>query len=244
MVSSPDPQRSAAGSAWGRLSLFDVRRPARVSASSLPGCGAFRPAPPGGVVQERLLTVTDTVFTFSVEMLDSAANREFCRPPDQTLLTLAADEPVSHLIVADSFRSYLAPVPRRRPISLVEPLTVGGRASTRIPARALESRSASTRTRSATRNVVAMQAAAQSPERLDQATTNLHIAERRHLAIQLRFAPDGQRSVTSVREVVDADGLQVASNEIFRPGPDGHMFDRMCKLLLLSGEGGLPLTEE
>jgi Flp pilus assembly CpaF family ATPase len=63
--------------------------------------------------------------------------------------------------------------------------------------------------------------AAQSPERLEQATTNLHIAEGLHLVIQLRLTLDGRRFVTSVREVVDADGLQVASNEIFRPGPDG-----------------------
>ncbi len=63
--------------------------------------------------------------------------------------------------------------------------------------------------------------AAQSPERLDTATTNMHIAEGLDLVIQLRLTPDGQRFVTSVREVVDADGEQVASNEIFRPGPDG-----------------------
>jgi pilus assembly protein CpaF len=63
--------------------------------------------------------------------------------------------------------------------------------------------------------------AAQSPQRLDQATTNLHIAEGLHLVIQLRLTLDGQRFITSVREVVDADGLQVASNEVFRPRPDG-----------------------
>jgi Flp pilus assembly CpaF family ATPase len=62
--------------------------------------------------------------------------------------------------------------------------------------------------------------AAQSPERLDQATTNMHIAEGLNLVIQLRLTEDGRRYVTSVREVVDADGLQVSSNEIFRPGPD------------------------
>jgi hypothetical protein len=27
--------------------------------------------------------------------------------------------------------------------------------------------------------------------------------------------------VSSVREVVDADGAQISSNEIYRPGPDG-----------------------
>lgn len=63
--------------------------------------------------------------------------------------------------------------------------------------------------------------AAQSPERLDMATTNMHIAEGLDLVIQLRYTPDGRRYVTSVREVVDADGEQVASNEILRPGPDG-----------------------
>ena len=61
--------------------------------------------------------------------------------------------------------------------------------------------------------------AAQSPERLDPTTTNLHIAEGVDLVVQLRLTPDGQRFVTSVREVVDADGEQVASNEILRPGP-------------------------
>jgi pilus assembly protein CpaF len=62
--------------------------------------------------------------------------------------------------------------------------------------------------------------AAQSPERLDMATTNMHIAEGLDLVIQLRLTPDGRRYVTSVREVVDADLEQVSSNEIFRPGPD------------------------
>lgn len=63
--------------------------------------------------------------------------------------------------------------------------------------------------------------AAQSPERLDATTTNMHIAEGLDLVIQLRLTEDGRRFVTSVREVVDADGAQVSSNEIFRPGPDG-----------------------
>jgi Flp pilus assembly CpaF family ATPase len=63
--------------------------------------------------------------------------------------------------------------------------------------------------------------AAQSPERLDAATTNMHIAEGLDLVVQLRLAEDGRRHVTSVREVVDADGFQVSSNEILLPGPDG-----------------------
>ena len=63
--------------------------------------------------------------------------------------------------------------------------------------------------------------AAQSPERLDPATTNLLVAESVHLVVHLGLTEDSRRVVTSVREVVDADGLSVASNEIFRPGPDG-----------------------
>ncbi|NIL64929.1 Flp pilus assembly complex ATPase component TadA, partial [Salinispora arenicola] len=64
--------------------------------------------------------------------------------------------------------------------------------------------------------------AAQAPERLDPATTNLLVAEAVHLVVHLGFAEHGGgRVVTSVREVVDADGLTVASNEVFRPGPHG-----------------------
>jgi Flp pilus assembly CpaF family ATPase len=63
--------------------------------------------------------------------------------------------------------------------------------------------------------------AAQSPERLAPETTNLLVAEAVHLVAHLDFTADGVRVVTSVREVVDADGLQVASNEVFRPGRDG-----------------------
>jgi len=77
------------------------------------------------------LTRADIVFTFSVEMVDDAVNREFCRPPDQTLLALADDERVGRLVVADSFRSYLASAARRRPLRLVEPVVVGGRVAVR-----------------------------------------------------------------------------------------------------------------
>ncbi|HEV2779867.1 MAG TPA: glycosyltransferase [Actinophytocola sp.] len=76
--------------------------------------------------------MTDVVFTFSVEMFEDAVNREFCRPPDQTLLALARDERVGRLLVADSWRSYLASAARRRPIRLTEPLTVAGRDAVRV----------------------------------------------------------------------------------------------------------------
>jgi hypothetical protein len=41
-----------------------------------------------------------------------------------------------------------------------------------------------------------------------------------HFVIQLDYAPGGQRVISSIREVVDADGRQVVSNEIYAPGPD------------------------
>ncbi len=62
--------------------------------------------------------------------------------------------------------------------------------------------------------------AAQAPERLDTATTNMHIAEGVDLVVHLGEV-DGRRVLTSVREVVDADGLQVMTNEILRPTPHG-----------------------
>ena len=41
------------------------------------------------------------------------------------------------------------------------------------------------------------------------------------LVLHLSLTDGGRRVLTSVREVVDADGLSMASNEILRPGPDG-----------------------
>ena len=62
--------------------------------------------------------------------------------------------------------------------------------------------------------------AVQAPERLPLEATNLLVANAIHFVIYL--AQDGDRRyVASVREVVDAEGPMVVSNEIFRPGPDG-----------------------
>jgi teichuronic acid biosynthesis glycosyltransferase TuaH len=74
----------------------------------------------------------DVVFTFSVEMLEDAVNRAFCRPPDQTLLALARDERVGRLLVADAWRSYVVSAARRRSLRLTAPATVGGRAALRV----------------------------------------------------------------------------------------------------------------
>ena len=62
--------------------------------------------------------------------------------------------------------------------------------------------------------------AVQAPERLPLEATNLLVANAVHFVIHL--AQDGERRfVDSVREVVDAEGPMVVSNEVFRPGPEG-----------------------
>ena len=62
--------------------------------------------------------------------------------------------------------------------------------------------------------------AVQAPERLPLEATNLLVANAVSFVIHL--AQHGEpRFVSSVREVVDAEGPMVVSNEIFRPGPDG-----------------------
>jgi Flp pilus assembly CpaF family ATPase len=61
--------------------------------------------------------------------------------------------------------------------------------------------------------------AAQTEEHLRLEDTNLLIAGAVHFVIQLEYAPGGQRVVSSIREVTDADGRQVVSNEIYAPGP-------------------------
>jgi Flp pilus assembly CpaF family ATPase len=62
--------------------------------------------------------------------------------------------------------------------------------------------------------------AAQTEEHLRLEDTNLLIAGAVHFVIQLDYAPAGQRVISSIREVVDADGRQVVSNEVYTPGPD------------------------
>ncbi len=51
-------------------------------------------------------------------------------------------------------------------------------------------------------------------------TINLLIASAVHFVVQIDVV-DGVRRVSSVREVIDADGTQIISNEIYRPGPAG-----------------------
>ena len=51
-------------------------------------------------------------------------------------------------------------------------------------------------------------------------TVNLLLANALHFVVHIGVI-DGARRITSVREVVDAEGAQIVSNEVFRPGPDG-----------------------
>jgi pilus assembly protein CpaF len=62
--------------------------------------------------------------------------------------------------------------------------------------------------------------AAQSPERLSADATGLLVASAIHFVVHLAWSAGGVRVVSSVREVVDADGAQIVSNEAWRPGPD------------------------
>jgi pilus assembly protein CpaF len=63
--------------------------------------------------------------------------------------------------------------------------------------------------------------AVQAPERLPLEATNLMVANAVDFVIHLGTDIRNGRVVSSVREVVDADGTQISSNEIYRPGPDG-----------------------
>jgi pilus assembly protein CpaF len=51
-------------------------------------------------------------------------------------------------------------------------------------------------------------------------TVNLLVANAVHLVVHIDVV-DGVRRVASVREVVDADGPHIVSNEVFAPGPGG-----------------------
>ena len=64
--------------------------------------------------------------------------------------------------------------------------------------------------------------AVQGPERLPLEATNLLVASALHFVVHLSKprGEDSKRVVSSVREVVGADGPQVISNEVWRPGPD------------------------
>ncbi len=62
--------------------------------------------------------------------------------------------------------------------------------------------------------------AAQSAERLSFEATAGLVAGAVDFVVQLAWSTDKVRVISSVREVLHADGREVISNEIFKPGPD------------------------
>jgi Flp pilus assembly CpaF family ATPase len=62
--------------------------------------------------------------------------------------------------------------------------------------------------------------AVQAPEKLDREATNLLVANAVDVIVQLAWS-DGRRVVSSIREVIDADGRMIVSNEVFRPDHTG-----------------------
>ena len=63
--------------------------------------------------------------------------------------------------------------------------------------------------------------AIQAPERLPLEATNLLVANAIDFVVFMGQDLGGRRFVSSVREVVDAEGAMVSSNEVYRPGRDG-----------------------
>ena len=64
--------------------------------------------------------------------------------------------------------------------------------------------------------------AAQGAERLSLEATALLVASAVHFVVHLGRGSDRTtRVVSSIREIVDADGPQIVSNEVYRPGRDG-----------------------
>lgn len=60
---------------------------------------------------------------------------------------------------------------------------------------------------------------AMSPEGFGAETTALMVANAVHLIVHIARLPTGERVVTSVREVIGADGAMVVSNEVYAPDP-------------------------
>ena len=62
--------------------------------------------------------------------------------------------------------------------------------------------------------------AAQGPERMTREATNLMVASAVDLVVLLAESRDGVRVVSSIRELTEADGPQIMSNEIWAPDRD------------------------
>jgi glycosyltransferase involved in cell wall biosynthesis len=72
------------------------------------------------------------VFTFSLETFDDAVRREFCRPPDQTLLALAGDGRVDPLSMVDPWRSWPVDLLKLRPLQRRQKVDIESRSAWRL----------------------------------------------------------------------------------------------------------------
>ncbi|WP_018909202.1 CpaF family protein [Salinispora arenicola] len=61
----------------------------------------------------------------------------------------------------------------------------------------------------------------QAPERLPFDSANMLIGQAVDFVIHLATATDGVRVVSSIRQILETDGTQVPSNEIYKPARDG-----------------------
>lgn len=159
--------------------------------------------------QERLVTIED-VPELRLER-DAAAHPDvlakFSRPPNV--------EGAGEVTVADQVRAALRESPDRVIVgetrgSETVPLLVAmaqGNDGSLTTLHAADSAGAATKLGAY---------AALSEERLPLETTALLVAAAVHLVVHVWATPDGQRRLTSVREVVGAEGAQVLSNEIYR----------------------------
>lgn len=163
---------------------------------------------------ERLVTIEDT-FELALDRLDDGHAHPECvalqgRPPNL--------EGVGEVTLADLVRQALRMSPDRvivgetrgpETIAVLNAMSMGTDGSM-ATIHASDSAGVFTKIAAYT---------AQAAERLTLEATSLLIAAARPLIAHIDASPSGERQVVSVREVVGADGVQVASNEIYRRDP-------------------------
>src|SRR4051794_17814203 len=81
--------------------------------------------------------IQTVVFTFSSETFDDAVQRQFCRPPDQTLVALSRHPQVNSLVAVDPWRSKLVDLYRGRGLQTSSREQLNGRVLVRVRPRRL-----------------------------------------------------------------------------------------------------------
>ncbi|PSK96168.1 Flp pilus assembly CpaF family ATPase [Murinocardiopsis flavida] len=160
---------------------------------------------------ERLVTIEDT-FELGLDTADEGAAHPDCvalqgRPPNL--------EGIGEVTLADLVRQAL----RLSPDRVIVGETRGPETVAVLTAMSMGTDgSMATLHASSSAGVFTKLAAytAQAQERLSLEATNLLIAAAAPLIVHIDATPDGARRVSSVREVVGAEGHQIVSNEIYR----------------------------